>query len=240
MKIKVVENYDELSKAAAEILAETVENKPDATLGLATGSTPIGCYKLLSEFCREKRLSFGRVKTVNLDEYVGLGADDEQSYAYFMRDKLFNHVDIEQKNTYIPNGLADNLDEECLRYSDMLDLTVRDVQILGLGSNGHIGFNEPSTPFDSVTHVVDLQESTIKDNSRLFDDISQVPQKAITMGISEIMKAKKIVIMASGANKAKAVRSMVKGEISSDCPASILQKHPDCILIVDKAAAQLL
>lgn len=240
MKIIVVDNYDELSCVAAEMLAEIVEDKPDAILGLATGSTPIGCYKLLSKFCQEKRLSFKQIKTVNLDEYVGLSASNVQSYAYFMRDKLFGCVDINIKNTYIPNGLAYDLDEECLRYSHLLSAMERDVQILGLGSNGHIGFNEPNTPFESVTHVVNLQESTIRDNSRLFDSLSQVPQKAITMGISEIMKARKIIMLASGASKAEAVRFMVKGNVSIDCPASVLQNHPDCTVILDKEAARLL
>lgn len=240
MKIIVVDNYDELSKVAAEMLAEVVESNPEATLGLATGSTPIGCYKILSRFFREKRLTFKQIKTVNLDEYVGLGKGDKQSYAYFMDSNLFSCVDIDIKNTYIPNGLADDLDEECLHYSRLLSSMERHVQILGLGSNGHIGFNEPNTPFDSVTHVVNLQASTIKDNSRLFDDIGQVPQKAITMGIGEIMKSKKIIMLASGASKAKAVYNMIKGKISFDCPASILQSHPDCVVIIDKEAASLL
>jgi len=143
-------------------------------------------------------------------------------------------------NTYIPDGMAEDLGEECARYSQLLNATARDVQILGLGSNGHIGFNEPSTPFSSVTHVVQLEESTIKDNSRLFDDYRKVPRQAITMGISEIMQAKKIIMLASGENKAGAVYDMINGSVSSGCPASVLQTHPDCTVIVDKDAAKLL
>lgn len=240
MKIVVVKNYDELSLTAAEMVAEIVAAKPDATLGLATGSTPIGCYNLLAEFCRQKKLSFAKTRAVNLDEYVGLSKDHNQSYAYFMRKKLFDNVDIDVKNTFIPNGQADDLSDECARYSALLGTASRDVQILGLGSNGHIGFNEPNTPFDSKTHVVNLAESTIKDNSRLFDDETQVPKKAITMGISEIMQAKKIIILASGSNKARAVKNMTSGKASADCPASVLQRHPDCTVIVDADAAALL
>ena len=240
MKIIVVDNYEELSKTAAELIAEVVENNPNATLGPATGSTPIGCYDLLADFCQQKKLSFKNVSAVNLDEYVGLDKKNEQSYAYFMRKQLFDRVDINTDNTYIPNGKAANLSDECSRYSKLLNQTCRDVQILGLGSNGHIGFNEPHTPFDSVTHVVDLAESTIHDNSRLFDDETQVPRKAITMGIAEIMQAKRVIMLASGLNKAQAVRRMTQGEVSDNCPASILQRHPDCVVIVDKAAASLL
>lgn len=240
MKIIVVDNYEELSRTAAEMVAEVVESNPCATLGLATGSTPIGCYEMLAEFCKDKKLSFKNVSAVNLDEYVGLDKKNEQSYAYFMRRELFDRVDIDKNNTHIPNGKASNLLDECSRYSKLLNDTDRDVQILGLGSNGHIGFNEPNTPFDSLTHVVDLAESTIRDNSRLFYDGEQVPRQAITMGIAEIMQAKRVIMLASGLNKAQAVKRMTQGEVSNDCPASILQRHPDCTVIVDKDAASLL
>lgn len=240
MKILVLENYEEMSIKAAEIVAEVLRAKPNATLGLATGSTPIRCYELLARFCQQKRISFSGAKTVNLDEYVGLGVDDKQSYAFFMRDKLFNHIDIDLNNTYIPDGLAEDLSGECSRYTELLEKFEVDAQILGLGSNGHIGFNEPHTSFASLTHVVNLQESTIQDNSRLFEKIDDVPRRAITMGISEIVRAKKIIVLASGKNKAQAVFDMVNGAMSVDCPASILQSHPDCILIADKDAAMLL
>ncbi|MCM1195219.1 MAG: glucosamine-6-phosphate deaminase [Corallococcus sp.] len=240
MKIIVVDNYDEMSAAAADIIYDVVQSNPEATLGLATGSTPIGCYELLADFCARKKLSFKKVKAVNLDEYVGLRAEDKQSYAYFMRQNLFDKVDIDRRNTYIPDGMADDLENECKRYSDILNGISRDLQVLGLGSNGHIGFNEPNTPFDSTTHIVELAASTIADNARLFDDEGQVPRKAITMGISEIMKAKRVVMLVSGGNKAEALRNMAQGKISSACPASILQRHPDCTVIADKQAARLL
>lgn len=240
MKVIVVEDYQQMSEVVAQVLADTIAAKPTATLGLATGSTPVGCYKLLADFCAQKRLSFAEVKAVNLDEYVGLSATHSQSYAYFMRRNLFDGVDIDSNNTYIPNGMAQDLDSECKRYAQVLDATERDVQILGLGSNGHIGFNEPNTPFDSSTHVVCLSDSTVSDNARFFDSIDEVPRKAITMGIAEIMQAKKIILLASGDNKAQAVYAAVKGEVSPNCPASVLQTHPDCTVVVDKSAAKLL
>lgn len=240
MKVIIVDNYDEMSRTAAEMIAEIVAANPNATLGLATGSTPIGCYKLLADFCADKRLSFANVKAVNLDEYVGLPATHNQSYAYFMRAHLFDHIDINLDNTAIPNGCAENVEEECAHYCDLLERLPRDVQVLGLGSNGHIGFNEPNTPFDCPTHLVELAASTVRDNSRLFDDPNQIPRKAITMGIAEIMQARKILLLASGANKAQAVRDLVKGDVTPACPASVLQRHPDCTVIVDKEASKLL
>ena len=240
MRVIVTENYDEMSKIVAEMVLTTVQANPRATLGLATGSTPIGCYKLLKEFCRDKKMSFAKVSAVNLDEYVGLDKDDVQSYAYFMRRHLFDDVDIDGDNTFIPNGTAASLADECERYANLLQSYRRDLQILGLGGNGHIGFNEPNTPFDSVTHVVDLTPNTIADNSRLFGDVSEVPTRAITMGISEIMKAKKVVVLASGSGTARAVYNMIRGEITAACPASVLQRHPDCTAVLDKSAAALL
>ena len=240
MKIIIVKDYDEMSRTAAEMIAEVVAANPSATLGLATGSTPIGCYKLLADFCKNKRISFADVRAVNLDEYVGLSPFHSQSYAYFMCRNLFDHIDINLDNTVIPNGCAEDVEEECSDYSDLLEVMPRDVQVLGLGSNGHIGFNEPNTPFDSATHMVELAESTVRDNSRLFDNVDEVPKFAITMGISEIMQARKIILLASGANKAQAVRDFVKGDVTESCPASILQRHPDCVVIVDKDAAKFL
>lgn len=237
MKLIITKDYAEMSAIAAKIVEETVQNTHRPVLGLATGSTPIGVYSLLADFFKQKKLSFKNVKTVNLDEYVGLGEDDDQSYARFMRSHLFDFVDLPQGNTNIPNGKAKNLQAECRRYGKVVSENVCDLQILGLGGNGHIGFNEPNTPFDSVTHVVQLAENTVKDNSRFFDDVSQVPTQAITMGISEIMKAKKILLLVSGANKADALRAAVCGDVSESCPASVLQNHPDCIVIADEAAA---
>lgn len=229
-----------MSKVAADMIAEIVASNPCATLGLATGSTPIGCYKLLADFCQSKRLSFADVKAVNLDEYVGLPATHNQSYAYFMRRNLFDNIDINIANTNIPNGCAEDVEAECLHYGDLLESLPRDVQVLGLGSNGHIGFNEPDTPFDCSTHLVELTPNTIADNSRLFDNPDEVPKKAITMGIAEIMQARKIILLASGSNKSQAVRDLVKGEVTPKCPASVLQRHKDCVVIVDEEASKLL
>ena len=240
MKVIVVENYQQIGQLGAQIIAEVIKNNPNAVLGLATGTSPIGIYQNLVEMCQKGEISFANVKTVNLDEYVGLDGTHPQSYRYFMNDNLFNHVDIDKANTFVPNGVAENLQEECTRYTTLVNNLVQDIQLLGIGSNGHIAFNEPGTPFDSTTHVVNLTENTIKDNSRLFEDISQVPTKALTMGIANIMNAKRILIVANGKNKAQAVYDMVKGQVNTTCPASVLQKHPDVTVIVDKDAASLL
>lgn len=240
MKIKIVDSYDDMSKEAAQEIVSILRAKPDSVLGLATGSTPLGVYELLSQFCSQRKLSFRHAHTINLDEYVGLGRDDAQSYVCFMYRNLFDKIDLPAQNAYLPNGLAEDLSDECRRYSSLLQRYARDIQILGLGSNGHIGFNEPDTSFSSTTHLVDLAQTTIKDNSRFFEDVSQVPTKAITMGISEIMRAKRILLLASGANKADALFRTVRGPVSESCPASVLQLHDDCIVISDKAAASLL
>lgn len=239
MKVIITKDYEEMSQKAFEVMRDVVVNKPNAVLGLATGTTPLGLYKRMIEDCKNGT-SYKSVKTVNLDEYKGLDINSDQSYVYFMRDNLFYHIDIDLANTNIENGKADDAEKECARYNAVLDELQQDIQLLGLGSNGHIAFNEPGTPFGSTTHVVDLQESTIKDNARLFKDISEVPRQAFTMGLKNIMNAKKILILASGANKAKAVYGMVKGEITESLPASVLQLHPDCTLIVDEAAGSLL
>lgn len=240
MKVLIVKDYEQMSRIAADIIADIVRRNPSAVLGLATGSTPVGMYKLLSQFVEEKKASFKKVRTVNLDEYVGLGAEHEQSFAYFMRTHLFDSVDVAPNNTHIPNGLADDPQSECDRYHRLLQQLPQDVQVLGLGSNGHIGFNEPDTPFDSTTHTVRLAESTVRDNARFFASREEVPQTAITMGISEIMNARKIIVLASGKNKAQAVKAMVEGEVTPACPASVLQNHADCTVIVDEDAASLL
>ena len=240
MKVIITENYDEMSKKAAEIMIELVKKNPNAILGLATGSSPIGMYKAMAEDCANGGASYKNVSTVNLDEYVGLTADHDQSYAYFMRTNLFDHIDIDQKNTNLPCGSAPDAQAECDRYNALLETMKQDVQVLGLGSNGHIGFNEPNTPFDSVTHLVDLTENTIKDNSRLFNSIDEVPRQALSMGIKNIMQAKSILMIVSGKNKAEAVRGMVKGEITPSLPASVLQLHPFVTVICDKDAASLL
>ncbi len=240
MKVIVTENYQEMSDKAAQIIIDVIKANPNAVLGLATGTSPIGTYQNMIKDHKENGTSYKTVKTVNLDEYVGLTADHDQSYAYFMRKNLFDDLDIDQTNTHLPCGSASDLEKECDRYNALLDTMKQDVQVLGIGSNGHIGFNEPNTPFDSVTHVVDLTENTIKDNSRLFASIDEVPHQALSMGIKNIMQAKSIIMVVSGKNKAKAVYDMVKGEISPVCPASVLQLHPFVTVICDKDAASLL
>ncbi len=240
MKIVVVNDYEDLSVKAAKVMLEVVRENPYAVLGLATGTTPLGLYAYLIADHEKHGTSYAHIRTANLDEYKGLPASHEQSYAYFMKKNLFDGLDIDPENTNIENGMAADEQKECARYDALLEQLPRDIQLLGLGSNGHIAFNEPGTPFGSGTHVVSLAESTVKDNARLFSDISEVPRKAFTMGIRQIMQAKKILILASGANKADAVYKMAKGEVTEDVPASVLQLHPDCILIADKAAASKL
>ncbi len=240
MKVIVTKDYEEMSDAAFEIMSTTVSENPRAVLGLATGSTPLGLYSRMVADHEKNGTSYKEIKTVNLDEYIGLDSDNKESYAYFMRKNLFDFIDIKKENTNIEDGTAKDFGAECERYNTLLSALRQDIQVLGLGSNGHIAFNEPGTPFNSVTHVVSLSESTIKDNSRLFDSIDDVPKKAFTMGLSNIMNAKKIIILASGENKAKAVYGMVKGKICVDVPASILQNHADTTLICDASAAKLI
>lgn len=240
MEVIITANYDEMSEKAADTVAKILSAEPNAVLGLATGSTPMGMYRVLVDKFRRGEISFAKVKSVNLDEYVGLAADHPQSYAFFMDENLFSKVDIDKNNTFLPCGTAADSEEECRRYNALLSDLVPDIQILGIGSNGHIGFNEPGTPFDSVTHVVELTKSTIKDNSRLFSSIGEVPEKAYSMGIKNILAAKKIVVMASGRQKARAVRDMLNAEISPACPATALRLHPDVTLIADEEAASLL
>lgn len=237
MKIIITKDYGELSAKAAEIMLGIVKQNPKAVLGLATGTTPLGLYAKMIADHKENGTEYSQIRTVNLDEYKGLPKTHEQSYAYFMKKNLFDGLGIKPEQTNIENGTAQDAEEECARYDALLEALPRDIQLLGLGSNGHIAFNEPGTPFGSGTHVVTLAESTVKDNARLFEDISEVPRKAFTMGIKQIMQAKKILILASGANKAEAVYKMAKGEVTESVPASVLQLHPDCTLIADESAA---
>ena len=240
MKVIKAKNYEEMSKVAAEIFKDVVKNKPNAVLGLATGTTPLGLYSELIKDHKENGTTYKNIKTVNLDEYAGLDIESDQSYVYFMRHNLFEGLDIDLKNTNIENGKAEDREKECERYNNLLGEMQQDIQLLGLGSNGHIAFNEPNTPFGSGVHIVKLTENTIKDNSRLFANINDVPRYAFTMGIKNIMNAKKIVILASGKNKANAVKSSIEGVVTEDVPASVLQLHPDCTFIVDEEAASLL
>lgn len=240
MKVIVTKNYDEMSEKAFRIVKEVVVNNKNAVLGLATGSTPLGLYAEMIKDHKENGTSYKDVKTLNLDEYAGLDVTSDQSYVYFMRENLFKHIDIDLNNTHIENGKAVNRELECENYNKLIEELPRDLQILGIGSNGHIAFNEPGTAFGSETHIVDLTESTIKDNSRLFERIEDVPRQAFTMGLKNIMHARRIVVLASGANKAKAVYGMLKGSVTEALPASVLQLHPDCIVIVDEAAYSLM
>lgn len=236
MEIICVKNYDDMSEKATSIIADHIKLHPQSTLGLATGSTPEGLYKRLIEKNQQKDFSFKEVTTFNLDEYVGLSKDDPNSYHYYMNNKLFAHIDIELKNVHIPNGIAADQEQECQNYEDLIKKNKIDIQILGIGLNGHIGFNEPGTPFLSRTHIVDLAESTIKANSRFFDKIEDVPTKAVTMGIETIMEADKIILLVSGEQKADTVERLINGEVTENFPASILQTHSNVIIIADEAA----
>ena len=240
MKIIVADNYIHLSEIAAGMIAKEVIENPNAVLGLATGTSPLGTYKKLIDFYENGLVSFSKVHTVNLDEYVGLNGEHRQSYRYFMNTNLFDYIDIDKNNTFVPCGIGDSLEENCSNYDNILQRFPRDIQLLGIGGNGHIGFNEPGTPFGSKTHIVDLTERTRKDNARLFAEGEKVPEEAITMGIKEICKAKKIILIASGQGKADAIYKTVCGEVSEACPASILQLHNDVTLILDKEAASKL
>lgn len=228
-----------MSRSAADIFVECIENDPGATLGLATGSTPEGLYSCLVEDNENGRISFKDVTTFNLDEYCDLPADNEQSYRYFMNKNLFDRVDIDPDQTHLPSGVdADT--RTCILYeADIADKGI-DIQLLGIGHNGHIGFNEPCDEFPVVTHLVDLKESTIEANSRFFDSIDDVPKRAITMGIGTIMKAKKIVVVANGEGKAEIVKEAFFGPVIPQVPASVLQLHPDVTVVLDQAAAKLI
>ena len=237
MKIYVADDYQKMSRQAANIISAHVILKPDCVLGLATGSTPIGMYKQLVDWYNKGDLDFSQVKSVNLDEYVGLAPAHDQSYRYFMQTNLFDHVNIDPANTNVPDGLAEDPEAECRRYNQVIrDLGGIDVQVLGMGHNGHIGFNEPEEAFELETHVVNLTESTIKANARFFASEDEVPKKAMTMGIKSIMQARQILVVVSGEDKADIVKRAFTGPVTPNVPASILQMHPNVVLVGDKAA----
>jgi len=229
-----------MSQKAAKIFLNQLAVKPESVFGLATGSTPLGMYATVKKAYSKYGYDFSRVKTFNLDEYVGLDKSDRQSYYAFMQKNLFSHLNIKKNNINIPDGRAKNLTKHCREYEGKIKKNSVDLQVLGIGANGHIGFNEPGSLINSETRVVDLDKKSIKDNSRFFNSIDDVLKQAITMGIKTIMSAKKIIILASGKNKAQAVKSMIEGKVDSYCPASFLQNHPDVYVIVDKEAAELL
>lgn len=237
MQIYRAKDYEDMSKKAANIIASQIVLKPDCVLGLATGSTPIGAYKNLVEKYEQGDLDFSQVTTVNLDEYKGLPRENDQSYYYFMHDNLFDHVNVKPENTHLPDGTKEDSDEECARYEELIrNLGGQDLQLLGLGHNGHIGFNEPDAIFEKATHCVDLQESTIEANKRFFASADDVPKQAYTMGIGTIMQAKKILVVVSGEDKADTVAKAFFGPVTPEVPASILQFHKDVILVADEAA----
>lgn len=233
MKIIRVQNQIEGGQVAFSLLKDEMA-KGAKTLGLATGSTPLAFYDEI----RKSDLDFSDMTSVNLDEYVGLAADNDQSYHHFMQENLFRAKSFQE--SFLPNGLASDLQEETRRYDQVIAEHPIDFQILGIGHNGHIGFNEPGTSFDVTTHVVNLAEDTIKANSRFFDSIDDVPKQAISMGIQSIMQSKMIVLMAYGQGKADAIKQMIEGPVTEDLPASVLQKHPNVVVIVDEAAASAL
>ena len=237
MRIIKTTDYNDMSRKAANIISDQIISKPDCVLGLATGSTPIGTYKKLVERYEKGDLDFSAITTVNLDEYKGLPKENDQSYYYFMHENLFDHVNIRPEASHLPNGIVDDSDAECARYEELIrSLGGQDLQLLGLGHNGHIGFNEPSDNFEKVTHCVNLQERTIEANKRFFASADDVPKQAYTMGIGTIMQAKKILIIASGEDKADIVRDAFFGPITPKVPASVLQLHSDVILVADAAA----
>ncbi|KAA9021040.1 glucosamine-6-phosphate deaminase [Niallia endozanthoxylica] len=237
MNLIEVKDYEEMSAKAAEYLVNKVRNSPKITLGMATGGTPEGTYRQLIEDHRENHTSYQHVTTFNLDEYVGLSGDHPNSYRYFMNKKLFDHIDIQKSNTYVPRGDARDIQKECLDYEKLLEEKGGiDLQLLGIGSNGHIGFNEPGASFDSKTHLVTLTPSTREANARYFSSLEEVPTQAISMGISTIMKAKEILLLVSGEKKSKALAQLLNGEITENNPASVLKNHPNVTIIADYKA----
>ena len=238
MKV-VVGNEQEISRLIAEEFIKQVNAKPNSVLGLATGTSPLGVYANLVKANKEGRVTFKDVATFNLDEYIGLEGTHEQSYRYFMNVNLFDHIDIDKSRTHVLKGVGDYEAYAAQYDAEIASFGGIDLQILGIGSDGHIAFNEPGTSFDSLTHVAELAESTIVDNSRLFNDISEVPTKAVTMGLKSIMNARKIVLIATGKNKAKAIASLLKGVKTLDNPSTVLIDHPDFTIYCDEAAYSL-
>ncbi len=240
MKIITVDNYNEMSKAAAQLVEQQILGNRETVLGLATGSTPLGLYENMIEGYQKRGISYRNVQTLNLDEYRGLGKTHPNSYYTFMCDKLFSQLDIPLANVHLPDGTAQPVEAECRRYEALFDrIGPPHLQILGMGTNGHIGFNEPGTAEHSLTHCVELDKSTRANNARFFESADAVPTHAITLGIASILKSGKIVLLASGKKKAEAVKRLLDQEISEDFPASFLWKHEDVTLIVDRDAYQL-
>ena len=241
MRIIVTADALEMSKRAAELFIEEINYNPQLVLGLATGSTPVGLYRELVKAHQDGRVDFSRVKSFNLDEYFGLAADHPASYGYFMRENLFRHINICPENAHVPNGVPKCIEEYCQEYEELIkSVGGIDLQLLGIGSNAHIGFNEPGTPLGATTQLIRLKEETIRSNARFFNSIDEVPRQAISMGIKTIMRSRKIVLLAAGQKKAQAIYNTVHHTVDSSVPSSVLQLHPDAVLIVDREAASLL
>ncbi len=241
MRIIIEKDYEAMSKRAAEEMAKVIKEKSNCVLGLATGGTPVAMYKELINMYNEGKLDFSKVLSINLDEYRGLSGDHPQSYRYFMNTNLFNHININKQNTFVPNGMAEDAESECKAYDDRIkQVGGIDIQLLGIGPNGHVGFNEPDECLDMNTHVTSLKKSTIEANARFFESINEVPKEALTMGLGGIMKAKKILLIASGKNKAEVIAKLASGKITTKVPATLLQVHPDVTIIVDGEAASLI
>lgn len=240
MEIIICKNHEEVSEKAKELIVKQLQRKPMSTLGFPTGSTPILLYKKLVDAYKKHLITFKNVRSFNLDEYVGIEPTHPQSYHQFMDDHLFSHIDIEKKNVYLPKNDPIHAHENARLYNALLKKHQIDLQILGIGTNGHIGFNEPGTPFGQETFVVDLNEGTRQDNLKFFNHIDEVPYQAMTMGIKNIMNSRKIILMASGESKSEAIYQMIKGPVTEQLPASVLQLHPQVIVILDEAAASKL
>lgn len=240
MKIIEAEDYQDMSRKAANIISAQIILYPRSVLGLATGSTPLGAYRQLIKWYEQGDIDFHEASSVNLDEYCGLQPTHPQSYHYYMKHNFFDHINIRPENTHLPNGLAGDMEAECASYDRLIaDLGGIDLQLLGIGETGHIGFNEPDDNFDKMTHKVALKQKTISDNSRFFDSVGDVPKYAVTMGIKAIMQARKILLMACGENKADVLEKALFGQVKPEIPASILQLHPNVTVVADRAALRV-
>lgn len=240
MQLKRFDTTTDLDRYAAGLFAAALKQKPDSTLGLATGSTPVGIYEKMIELYQQGEVSFKYATTFNLDEYVGLTPDHEQSYATYMKRHLFAHIDLPEGHAHLPKGIVADLQAECIQYDRMLEDQPIDIQLLGLGHNGHIGFNEPDRTLHGGTHIVELESETREANARFFDSLDEVPTKAITMGVGSILKAASIVLVVKGADKADIVKQALQGPITTDVPASLLQTHKNVTVLVDREAGRLL
>ncbi|HIU99306.1 MAG TPA: glucosamine-6-phosphate deaminase [Candidatus Limadaptatus stercoripullorum] len=240
MRFAIVKSAAELGERAFYEIKRVLDAKPDAVIGFATGRTPLPLYEKMAEDHKKNGTSYKRVTAINLDEYVGIEAKNKNSFARFMRDNLFSKIDIDPANTNIPNGMAEDLEAECARYAAFVKEHPADIQILGIGGNGHIAFNEPYTKYDTVTHIATLTSRTRSDNAEGFGNPALVPGYALTMGIAEILSAKKILMLASGEGKAEAIYNMLQGRDDTSCPAAALRKHPDVTVVLDEAAAKYL